>query len=235
MSGFVFTGATADEVWPLVRDYHYSRRMPGAVQHCFAMREPGGLFGETGRVVAGAMFGSGANKTMPTGSLELTRLVRHPLVDVQLSEFLAWALRWVRANTIAPFCFSYADTAQDHHGGIYQACNFIYSGESKKQFSSFFDADGKPLHKRSLSARLGTASQEAVLRAIPGAYVGVEQPKHLYIFPLRQKWPTIARQRGWVALPYPKPSAARPLDAPNPMGASEVQPLGAAPGQQVAA
>jgi hypothetical protein len=209
----VMTGATADELWPLVRDYHYSRRMPSAIQHCFAVREPGGLFGDTGRAVAGVIFGCGANRTMPTGSMELTRLVRTPDCVIPLSGFVTWAMRWLRANTIAPFVFSYADTAQDHHGGIYQASGFVYTGESKPQFSSFFDAAGKPLHKRSLSAQLGTAARDVVLAKIPGATIGTEKPKHLYIFPLRQKWPTIARRYGWEAKPYPKPHAARPLDA----------------------
>ena len=166
---------------------------------------------------------------MPVGSLELTRLVRSPGAALTLSEFVTWTLRWLRANTNAPFCFSYADSAQDHHGGIYQACGFIYTGESQAQFSSFFSEDGQPLHKRSLSARFGTAARDVVLAKVPGAYIGTEKPKHLYIFPLRQKWATIARQRGWKAKPYPKPSAARLLDAPVPAGASKARTLGAAP------
>jgi len=60
------------------------------------------------------------------------------------------------------------------------------------------------------------------------------QPKHLYIFPLRQKWATIARKRNWQSLSYPKPSAARLLDAPVPTGASKARTLGAAPNLQAA-
>jgi len=56
-SSLTMTGANPDELWPLIKAFHYSRRMPSAPMHSFAWRKPGGLFGDTGEPVAGAMFG----------------------------------------------------------------------------------------------------------------------------------------------------------------------------------
>jgi hypothetical protein len=217
MSDYVMTGATTDELWPLVRDFHYSRRMPSAIQHCFALREVGGLFGDTGPVVAGAIFGLGANSRMPKQSIELTRLVRKSEVKCNLTQLVSFGLRWIRGNTLTTFCYSYADTAHGHHGGIYQAAGFTYVGQNKPQSSVFF-ADGTKPHKRSLSAKYGSAALEVVRMHHPDAYCGFEEPKHFYVFPLRQKWNTLKKIYGWERKPYPKPDAARPLDAPGTTG-----------------
>ena len=224
----IFTGASSDEVWPLVRDYHYSKQMPAGVRHRFAWREDGGLFGDTGMVMAGIVYGTG-NIKMPFDALEMMRLVRDPSLTQPLSLFVSQSIRWLRANTGWAFIFSYADPSQEHHGGIYQASGFTYVGRSKRQ-KTFFNNDGEPIHKRTVSAELGTASQEGVFRKHPDWTVGYTIPKYLYIKPLRQRLNSILRQQGWKKLPYPKPDhAARLLDAPVPTGVSQEHTLGAAP------
>lgn len=212
MTDFVMTGATADELWPLVRDFHYSRRMSAAIQYCFAVREPGGLFGDTGAPVAGAIFGLPANANWPNEALELQRLVRRDDYTKPISQLVSFALRWLKANTSTPFALSYADTGEGHHGGIYQATGWTYIRLSKGD-TGFRAPDGSYHHGRSLVSRYGTRSRETILRLHPDWQPTKDGDKHLYIFPLRQKWPTIARKHGWEAKPYPKPDyAARPLD-----------------------
>lgn len=238
MTSLVMTGASADELWPLVRDYHYSRRAPAAVKHGFGIRKPGGLFGDSGELQAGVSYSQPVNRHFPTEALELTRLVRRDDYSGKLSCLVAYSLRWLRANTETPFVLSYADSAQGHHGGIYQACGFIYIGERGVPFdgiAGFVDANGAFVHARTLNARYGTHKADFVLTRHPDWSISEAEPKHLYIFPLRQKWATIARQRGWQSLPYPKPSAARLLDAPVPAGASKARTLGAAPHLESAA
>lgn len=235
----VMTGATADEVWPLVRDFHYSERAPHAVSYGFAFREPGGLFGDTGNIRAGVLYSPPGNKHFPNDALELSRLVRADDFNAApLSKLVAWSLRWLRANTTRPFVLSYADSAQDHHGGIYQAVGFIYIGEFGVPYNKvcgFTDAQGRFVHGRTATARYGTRKTETILERFPDWTAVEALPKHLYIFPLRQKWATIARKHGWQSFPYPKPHAARLLDAPVPPGASEAQTLGAAPDNREAA
>jgi hypothetical protein len=231
----VMTGATADELWPLVRDYHYSRRMAGLVRHAFAWREPGGLFGETGNPVAGVIYSQPVNRNFPSESAELSRLIRRDDFGGTLSRMVSWSLRWLRTNTTTPFVLSYADTTQGHHGGIYQACGFVYVGATAPGHIGFDAPDGSFVHGRICNGRFGTRSVDAIAKIKPEWVPVYGKPKHLYIFPLRQKWATIARKHGWTAQPYPKPNAARLLDAPVPTGASEARTLGAAPTSRRAA
>jgi len=201
---YVMTGASQDELWPIVRDFHYSKRMSAAIQHCFAVRRPGGLFGDTGEVVAGAIFGLPANSSWPSNVLELQRLVRIDDYKEPLSRLLAFSLRWLRANTDTPFAISYADTGEGHHGGIYQASNWTYVRLSKGD-TGFRDSAGGYHHGRSLVSRYGTRSKEFILSKHPDWTPTVDGDKHLYVFPLRQRWNKIAKERDWKALPYPKP------------------------------
>lgn len=229
MTGLFMTGATADELWPLVRDYHYSRRNAGLVRHAFAWRIPGGLFGTTGEPVAGITYSQPVNRNFPPDSAELSRLVRRNDFAGDLSTFVTWSLRWLRANTTTPFVLSYADTTHGHHGGIYQACSFIYVGLTNPGHIGFNVPDGSFVHGRSCNNRFGTRSVETIARLMPEWVPVYGEAKHLYIFPLRQKWATIARKHGWQSLPYPKPYAARLLDEGVPTPVSEARTLGAAP------
>jgi hypothetical protein len=229
--GLVMTGASADEVWPLVRDFHYSKRMPSAVRRCFAAREVGGLFGETGEPVAASVYGNPCNRNFNQDSLELLRLVRHEKYNAPISELVSFSLRWLKANTTTPFVLSYADTTQGHHGGIYQACGFVYIGATNSRLIGYTTEHGEFVHGRACNHRFGTMAIEALAKLRPGWSPTYGQPKHLYIFPLRQKWRTISRRYGWEAKPFPKPSssAARLLDEQAPTCPSQARTLGAAP------
>jgi hypothetical protein len=231
VTDLIMTGADEAEIWPLVRDYHYSRRSAGLVRHAFAWRRPGGLFGETGEPVAGITYSQPVNRNFPAASAELSRLVRRDDFSGNLSAFVTWTLRWLRANTETPFILSYADTTHNHHGGIYQACGFVYVGATSPGHIGFSCPDGTFVHGRICNSRFNTRSVEAVAKIKPDWRPVYGEAKHLYIFPLRQRWSTIARRQGWESKPYPKPTAARLLDAPVPSGASEARTLGAAPDQ----
>ena len=231
----IFTGASSEELWPLVRDFHYSRRMAGLVRHAFAWRECGGLFGETGTPLAGVIYSQPVNRNFNKNCAELSRLVRRDDFTGKLSGLVTQSLRWIRANTETPFVISYADTTQGHHGGIYQACGFIYVGERHSGHIGFNCPDGSFVHGRICNSRFGTRSVSKITEIRPDWIPVFGEPKHLYIFPLRQKWKTIARKYGWESNPFPKPSAARLLDAPVPTGVSKARTLGAAPSLKGAA
>lgn len=215
MIDYVMTGASADELWPLVRDFHYSSRMPSAIRNCFAVREPGGLFGDTRRVVAGAIFGQPVQMNWNQEARELLRLVRRDDLNFPLSQLVSYSLQWLKGNTTVPFALSYADTAEGHHGGIYQSTNWRYVGQRKIAVSAFLLPNGEKKHPRQVNRELGSCGVENVAKMRPDWKPIKGEPKHLYIYPLRQKWPTIARKYGWEAKPYPKPDndyAARLLD-----------------------
>jgi hypothetical protein len=228
MTDLFMTGATQDEVWPLIRDYHYSKRMPSAVLHSFAWRKAGGLFGDYGEAVAAAVYGQPVNRNWPHDALELQRLVRREDFDGKLSQFLAWSLRWLRANTNVPFVLSYADSGEGHHGGIYQATGWKFVGTRSSGHIGFTASNGAFIHGRSSNAKHGTRSVSKIAEIEPDWTPVYGEPKHLYVFPLRQRLNAVLRRFNWQELPYPK-NATCPADEPVPTGLSQVQPLEVAP------
>lgn len=74
---------------------------------------------------------------------------------------------------------SYSDTAMNHHGYIYQACNFIYTGCTKERTDKYVP-DGK--HCRHYKAE------------DQGKYRRVRSSKHRYVYfctyskKLKQEW-----------------------------------------------
>lgn len=207
------TGAELDEVWPLVRDFHYSRRMPSNIQHCFAWRGEGGLFGDFGEPFAAAIYGQPVNRSWPSDALELQRLVRRDDFDGRLSTFLSWSLRWLRANSRRPFVISYADSGKGHHGGIYQATGWHFVRETGRyQDGIISKSTGDYIHGRQCNRMFGSRSI-ATLKTVPGDYeLAYHETKYLYVYPLRQQLKPLLKRFGWQSLQYPKPNAIRSSD-----------------------
>lgn len=62
---------------------------------------------------------------------ELNRLVRINELSEPLSQFVSGCLRLLKKENW--IIVSYADSGMSHHGYIYQACNFIYTGCTKQR------------------------------------------------------------------------------------------------------
>jgi len=215
------TGASMDEVWPLVRDHHYAHRRTADPMFCFAWREAGGLLGDTGTPIAAIVYTSPINRYFGSGALELARLVRHPDAPVRLSMFVSWSLRWLKTNTKLRYCLSYADRSAGHHGGIYQATNFIHvmTSASNRQYEN--PATGQVVSGRSFDQRRPEYKD--------GWIATKTGEKFLYVRPLNERKSKLLARFSWQELPFPKPNAARPLDERLPSRVSLVQPEGAAP------
>ena len=71
---------------------------------------------------------------------ELNRLCRVDDWDESLSAFVSACLRRLRCENW--IVVSYSDTGMNHHGYIYQACNFIYTGCTKARTDKW-TPDGK--------------------------------------------------------------------------------------------
>ena len=97
---------------------------------------------------------------------------------------------------------SYADPDQDHHGGIYQAANWIYMGTSQPQRETLRE-DGSILHKRTAHSRYGT---------IVGLKLSRILWKHKYIYAfdkeLRTRFLSLSK-------PYPKRAASDTIEGPR--------------------
>ena len=121
---------------------------------------------------------------------ELNRLCRVDEWKEQLSCFVCACLRRLRAmNWII---VSYSDTAMNHHGYIYQACNFLYTGCTKPR-TDIYTPEGK--HSRHYD------------KCETSGYRKVRSAKHRYIYfctkdkKLKSEWTDCLR---YPILPYPK-------------------------------
>lgn len=223
------TSATHDEVWPLVREFHYSKRMPSNIQHCYVARGNGGLFGDLGEIVAASVFNIPGTRWSEE-VIELARLVRSPTHEAPLSQLLAFGCGMLRRNGWH-LVVSFADWTQRHHCGIYQAAGWNYAGQRERTVDGV-RIDGKFWPGRSCNSRFGTRSPEKLRSMFPEKEIfpHFDEGKHLYWRALTVAGKTRAKRLGLQSLPYPKPNfAAGPLDAPNPMGASREHPPEAAP------
>lgn len=116
---------------------HYANRKP---QYKIAF----GWYDENNVLKAVCCFGKPASPTLCKGILgenyssnvyELNRLVREEDWNYPLSQLVGYSLRQLKKyNWII---VSYSDTAMHHNGYIYQACNFLYTGQTKKRTDKY--------------------------------------------------------------------------------------------------
>jgi hypothetical protein len=108
---------------------------------------------------------------------------------------------------------SFADPQQNHHGGIYQAMNFIYTGESSPTI--MFTVHGRTMHTRSVGAlmkrhRRNEDDHRPWLEWLrteidPHADTYTAPGKYRYLLPLDRG---MRRQIEKLRQPYPQPLAA---------------------------
>ena len=121
---------------------------------------------------------------------ELNRLCRTDDWREPLSAFVAAALRRLRTENW--IIVSYSDTAMNHHGYIYQACNFLYTGETKER-TDMYVIGGKHARHYKLEDQ--------------GEYRIVRSAKHRYVFfctfnkRRKKEWRDALK---YPVMPYPK-------------------------------
>ncbi|WNM67685.1 acetyltransferase [Microbacterium phage Dropshot] len=116
---------------------------------------------------------------------ELTRVALNAH-DAPVSQIIAETLRQLKER--APglrLVVSFADPAEGHHGGIYQAGNWIYNGDTAPT-PKYVDKAGRRWHSRQVNAT-GYKTQFGVKRKVPktGDMTKIMTPgKHRYLMPL---------------------------------------------------
>jgi hypothetical protein len=121
---------------------------------------------------------------------------------------------------------SFADPEQGHHGGIYQACGWLYLGATAPS-RVFVDARGRRWHPRMVSAsgvKRVYGERRRVARISDCAVLSTAA-KHRYALPLDDE---LRERLAPMALPYPK--RGREADSGRPVptgrrGASPTRPL----------
>ena len=213
------TGVATDDVWPLVRDHHYSGRMPSNIQHCYAIRSDGGLFGDFGDEIYAACVFSIPPTRWSEEVLELSRLVRRPDYSGQLSSLVSFSVRCLKRQG-HDLLISFADWTQRHHGGVYQASSWNYHGQRDRRIDGVY-VDGVFVTARNCRHIYGSSlSTENVIerersrigREITPHY---DEGKHLYWKPLSKEGKRRAGRLGLEKLSYPKPSSENAIQCSN--------------------
>lgn len=194
--------------------WHYSGLMPS-----FGKFVKVGAW-ENDKFIGVVAFGRGANPQllMPYGlkqdeGCELVRIALTKHIS-PVSQIITVALRFLKkANPKLRLVVSYADVDQDHHGGIYQASNWIYTGHKNKGARSAFIVKGEKLHTKTVASKGVRQTIDAVREHLdPNAEIFYTKGKHCYIMPLDKK---MRKEVKHLAQPYPKRAkeagAAEPL------------------------
>jgi len=180
-----------------VEKWHYSGTMPKGKNVYLGVWE-------AGRFIGAIIFGTGAGAVTDgrhygLGCMQMAELVRVALCEHQtpVSRIVKIALRLLKTNSPGlRMVVSFADPFNGHHGGIYQAGGWIYSGTSAP--SKVYRIGNKVVHSRSFNSGkwMGPA------KPIPTSAIPVVIPgKHRYLMPLDEE---MRRQIEPLRKPYPK-------------------------------
>ena len=142
---------------------HYAKRLP-SVSYAFGLYIENVLSGvcSFGRPMSPSLTKGAFNGLYQDNFLELNRLVIDEGKNKNaLSYFVAHSLKQLpKPNVIV----SYADTSQNHHGYIYQATNWIYTGLSAKRPD--YHIKGLNLHSASITDSLGRTDKKEGIKQV---------------------------------------------------------------------
>ena len=163
-----------------VKHWHYSETFPVSKSYKCGVWEDEQFIGAV-------VFAWGSNPNL-AGSFNLdmtecVELVRVALRDHTnfVTNIVAQSLKILKANNPGlRLVVSYADPYRNHHGGIYQAGNWIYAGMTPQKHD-YIMPDGKVLNRRAYTGvNFGRAKMQ-----IPAEAEKVSMPgKHRYLYPL---------------------------------------------------
>lgn len=180
-------------------NWHYSKCMPvGKLVKIGAW--------ENRKFIGVVLFGRGATPNLGKAyGLEQTQsceLVRIALTEHKspVSKIMALAIKWFKKqNTNMRLIISFADKTQGHHGGIYQATNWVYTGNGDGAY--FYNINGKLTHPRSIGAKGFSQNIEGAKKIDKNAEKIYIEGKHRYLMPLDAE---MRKQIEPLAKPYPK-------------------------------
>jgi hypothetical protein len=166
---------------------------------------------EDGKFIGVVIFGRGANNNMlkPFGldqddGCELVRIALTKHIT-PVSKIMTFAVRFLKKSQPGlQLIVSYADPEQGHHGGIYQACNWIYTGPSGKAIKIFYK--GKWTHKKTVDDA-GVNQTNLLKKTVTG--------KHRYLMALDKN---MSAKIAPLAKPYPMRVKKQDSEHPSELG-----------------
>lgn len=217
------------------------RAMAWHYSHCLPTGKLVGIGAwEDGRFVGVVLFSRGASpwlgKRWNLKQTELCELTRVALRAhrAPTSSIVAGALRMLReSNPGLRLVISFADPHEGHHGGLYQATNWIYTGQSGRTIECLVDGRWQHVrgsyHKlrdsglleeyRAASAAMGRDAPVGIYAtAQESGHMRITEGKYRYVYPLDRGARRLAERH---REPYPKPDTAT-APSPEPSVPSEV-------------
>ncbi len=185
-----------------VEHWHYSESLPTPPLTKIGVWEDGAFIGV---IIYSRGSTNNLGKPYDLSIIEVCELTRVALSShkTPVSKMLAFSLKMLKSS--APglrLVVSFADPEEKHHGGIYQATNWIYGGQSVA-YDKFIDVKGRVWHPRQVSSS-GYKKMYGEYRKVPK--IGECQKlrvvgKHRYLYPLDA---AMREQIKPLAKPYPK-------------------------------
>jgi hypothetical protein len=178
------------------KNWHYSKTVPVARSVYLGVWEQQTFIGAV-------IFSWGANHRigLPFGltQTEVCELVRVALRKhtAPVSRIVALALKFLhKQSPKIVLVVSYADPAEGHIGGIYQAGNWAYLGKTSESFE--YRIGAQRLHKRTFTGENFGSPR----RQLPSNAKRVRtEGKHKYVYALDKAW---REKLAALAQPYPK-------------------------------
>lgn len=164
---------------------------------------------ENNKFIGVVVFSRGASSNLlkpydlsQTEGCELTRVALTKHAN-PVSRVLSLAFKFLKKNSPdLKLIVSFADPNEGHHGGIYQATNWIYTGKSAKSFK-YIDKSGREWHSRQVSEKGFNIQQGNIRKTVkPSECKKIEcEGKHRYLLPLDLE---IKKRLIHLSKPYPK-------------------------------
>ena len=184
------------ECYGWIKKRHYAKRKPSIV-HAFGLYLDHLLIGV---ITYGIPPINNLNQIAGFPAIELNRLCIEEGAPKNSASILVGRSLCLLPRPLV--VISYADQTQGHVGYIYQATNWLYTGEGSRDIE--FEKDGKTYHRKSLFNTFGSGGSERLLAM---GYSKVQKDaKHRYLFFLgskREKKQMLTNLK-WPVLPYPK-------------------------------
>lgn len=194
-----------------VDHWHYSRRMPDPKTLKIGVWEGTRFIGVV--IFSRGVSATNISKSLNISSVEIAELSRVAL-DKHFSpttKIISIALRMLKLQSPGlRLVISYADANQGHLGILYQAGNWIYTGQSAA-VPLLHDKAGRLIHDRACSAS-GIKRQFGVLKRVPRRADLVSIPqlkKYRYMMPLDDKMRQVLVR---LRKPYPKRAGSDTVD-----------------------
>jgi len=164
---------------------------------------------EDGKFIGVILFSRGANNNLykpyglqQTEGCELTRVALRQH-KTPVSKIIKHAIAFLKKKCPGiKLIISFADPSQGHHGGIYQAGNWLYAGKTAP-CKQYFDKSGKQWHPRMIKVSGWTVVNGIKRKCLtPDQCTAINVPgKHRYLYALTTEMSAIIQP---LAQPYPK-------------------------------